>query len=232
MRPDLAESMEFMKPIVMFGVGKFADLIYFYFKHDSPFKVQAFTVDQAYLKETTFHGLPVTPFESLEKDFPPAEFDLFVAMGYNDLNQLRAARIRQVRAKGYKMVNYIHPRALISRDLMIGENCCFLENVLIQPFSQAGDGVVILPATNIGHNARIGDFCYISGTCCISAMVTFGPYCFVSLNTTFKPGIKVGQSAIIGAGALILSDVPDESVYIAKGTPQAPRSSKFYRKFI
>ena len=221
-----------MKPVVIFGIGGFADQALFYFRHDSAFNVKAFTVDQAYIKEATFHGLPVTPFETLTEKYPPSEYDMFVAMGYSDLNRQRAACCARVRAKGYKMVNYFHSSALIPKDLQIGDNCFFMEKVVFQPFSRVGDGVVVLTDTGFGHNAVVGDFCYISGGCCIAAMVSFGPYCFVSLNATFRPKVKIGQSVIIGAGALMLEDAPDESVYIAKGTPRAPRSSRLYQKFI
>lgn len=221
-----------MKPVVIFGVGAFAEQVLFYFQHDSRYQVQAFSVDQAYLKEATFHGKPVVPFETVEREFPPADFDMFVAMGYSDLNRKRAARIGQVRAKGYRMVNYIHSSALIAADLIIGENCFFYEKVVIQPFSRVGDGVVILTDTIIGHNARIGDFCYFSGGCTIAALVTFGAYCFMSLNVTVRPKVTIGQSVILAAGTLLLEDAPDESVYLAKGTERAPRTSRLYHKFI
>lgn len=221
-----------MKPVVIFGVGACAEQVLFYFRNDSPYRVAAFSVDQAYIKEASFHGQPVVPFETLERDFPPADFDLFVAMGYSELNQQRAGRIGQARAKGYRMVNYRHPSALIAADLAIGENCFFYEKVVLQPFSRVGDGVVILTDTIIGHNACIGDFCYFSGGCTIAAHVSFGPCCFMSLNATVKPNVTIGRSVIIGAGALILENAPDESVYIARGTPRAPRTSRLYQKFI
>lgn len=221
-----------MKPVVIFGVGGFADQVYHYFKYDSQFDVRAFTVDQKYMQATTLHGLPVTPFETINEKYPPSEYDMFVAVAYSDLNRQRAACCAKVRAKGYKMVNYFHSSSLIPPDLVIGENCFFMEKVVFQPFSKVGDGVVVLTDTGFGHNAVVGDFCYISGGCCIAAQVEFGPYCFVSLNATFRPNLKIGESVIVGAGALLLEDAPAESVYIARGTPRAPRSSKLYKKFI
>ncbi|MCA1808350.1 MAG: acetyltransferase [Kiritimatiellia bacterium] len=221
-----------MKPVVVFGIGDFAEQVLFYLEHDSPCQVAAFSVDQAYLRETSFKGRPVAPFETLERDYPPDDYDVFVAMGYNDLNRLRAERIALVRSKGYRMINYIHSSALIPNDLRIGENCFFLEKVVVQPFTRIGDGVVILTDTGLGHNADVGDCCYISGGCCIAAFVSFGPRCFVSLNATFRPGVKIGHSVIVGAGALMLEDAPDESVYIAKGTARAPRGSRLYKRFI
>lgn len=221
-----------MKPVVIFGIGAFADQTMFYFQHDSAFRVAAFSVDQAYIKEPTFHGKPVVPFETLEEEFPPTDFDVFVAMGYSNLNQHRAERIGLVRAKGYKMVSYLHSSVTVAPDLVHGENCFVSERIALQPFCRLGHGVVILTATATGHDVKFQDYCYVAGGCIIGANTTIGPYSFLSLNVTVRPNVTIGKSVILGTGALLLEDAPDGSVYIPKGTPRAPRSSRLYQKFI
>ena len=63
-----------MAKVIIFGVLDTAELAHFYLTHDSDHEVVAFTVNQEYLKETTFWGLPVVPFEEVELLFPPSEF--------------------------------------------------------------------------------------------------------------------------------------------------------------
>ncbi len=221
-----------MKPVVMFGIGAFAEQVYYYFREESPYKVVAFTVEEQYIKEEKFQGLPIVPFETIEKNFPPADYDMFIAVGYNNLNRLREIFFNEAKRKGYKMVSYVHPSAVLAKNFVMGENCYLLERVSALPFSRIGNGVIMHTDCGMGHHCYIGDFCFFSAACCISANVTFGPYCFISINTTFKPGIKIGHSVIIGAGALIMEDAPDESVYIEQGTPRAKRSSRLYKNFI
>ena len=50
------------KKLVIFGASNFAEVAHYYFTHDSPYSVAAFTVDASYLKESSFRGLPVVPF--------------------------------------------------------------------------------------------------------------------------------------------------------------------------
>jgi sugar O-acyltransferase (sialic acid O-acetyltransferase NeuD family) len=221
-----------MKPVVMFGIGAFADQVRYYFHEESPYKVVAFTVEQKYIKEEKFYGLPIVPFETVEKEFPPSEYDMFIAVGYNNLNRLREKIFNEAKQKGYTMVNYVHPSAVLAKNFVMGENCYLLERVSTLPFSRIGNGVVMHTDCGMGHHCYIGDFCFFSAGCAIAAKVTFGPYCFVSIHTTFKPGIKIGHSVIIGTGALILEDAPDESVYIEQGTPRAKRTSRLYKNFI
>ncbi|HMO17865.1 MAG TPA: acetyltransferase [Oligoflexia bacterium] len=221
-----------MKPIVIFGVGEFADQVFYYFKKESPYEVVAFTVESTYIKEEKFHGLPVLPFESIEIDFPSTHYDMFIAVGYNNLNRVREKFFLEAKQKGYKLVNYVHPSAFLAQNFLMGENCYLLQRISALPNSRIGNGVILHTDSGMAHDCYIGDFCFFSAGCCISANVSFGPYCFVSINTTFKPGIKIGHSVIIGAGSLILENAPDESVYIEQGTPRMNRSSKFYKKFI
>jgi hypothetical protein len=51
--------------VVIFGISQLASLAHFYFTHDSNYETVAFTVDQAYLSDTTYHDLPVVPFEDI-----------------------------------------------------------------------------------------------------------------------------------------------------------------------
>ena len=57
-----------MKPkkIVIFGESQLASLAHFYFKHDSPHEVVAFTVDKDYKTADEYEGLPLVSFETVE----------------------------------------------------------------------------------------------------------------------------------------------------------------------
>ena len=55
-----------MKKIIVFGVGEFADIAYYYFTHDTDIEVASFTVEPGYIDEDSFNGLPVIPFVVLE----------------------------------------------------------------------------------------------------------------------------------------------------------------------
>ena len=86
--------------LVIFGAGDIAQLAHFYLTRDSAYRPVAFTVDGAYVKESTFEGLPVVPFEEITSKFSPAENSMFVALSYSQVNQLRAAKYKEAKAKG------------------------------------------------------------------------------------------------------------------------------------
>ena len=115
-------SLSASKPLVIFGAAEIAEIAWFYFKHDAAFQIKAFAVDAQFIRESTFCGLPVVPFEDVQKEFPPAAHDLFVALSYAQLNRLRAERCAQAKAKGYALRTYVSSKATVCHDLVLGEN--------------------------------------------------------------------------------------------------------------
>ena len=66
--------------VIIFGNSDSAELAHYYLTNDSNYEVVAFTVNQEYLTEDTFHNLPVVPFENLESIYFPSEYLFFAPM--------------------------------------------------------------------------------------------------------------------------------------------------------
>lgn len=200
-----------MRKLVIFGAGAFAEIAHHYFTHDSAYDVAGFTVDREYLRESGFHGLPVVPFDEVPGHFPPAEHDLFVALGIGGVNRKRAAKVAEAERLGYALASFCSTRADVPAGLVLRPNTMIMERAGIQPYVEIGRDCIVWSATRIGFRTRIGDHCWMVSAIC-GESVTLGEGTFVGLNATVAPGITVGSHSIIGAGALILRDVADDSV--------------------
>jgi len=207
-----------MTDVVVFGLGKLAELAHFYFTHDSDYRVVAFTSDDGGIYGGRFIGLPVVPFDKVEEHYPPDKFKMFVAIGYTQLNTTRAEKYYVAKKKGYELVSYICSKATYWDDLSMGDNCFILENQVIQPTVKIGNNVIIWSGNHFGHNVVIGDHCYISSHVVLCGGVKVGPYSFIGVNATVRDEVIIGEKCVIGAGALILGDAPDKAVYVAKPT--------------
>ena len=206
-----------MKEVVIFGTGDIGQLAYFYFTHDSPYEIAAFTADKAFITENVLLGLPVVPFEEIENSFPPDRFDMFIALSYRDVNKLRAEKYFAAKRKGYNLVSYICSRSVRWEETEIGDNCFIFENQTIQPFVKIGNNVIVWSGNHIGHHSVIGDHCFISSHVVISGHVRIEPYCFLGVNSTIRDGITIARECVIGAGAVITKDTVEKGVYIGKG---------------
>lgn len=209
-----------MAKVVIFGAGKIADEAYFYLKNDSPYEIVAFTVDGQYLTDTQKLGLPVVPFEDVENKYPPSEFQMFVAVGYQDLNRFRAQKYNEAKQKGYRLASYVSSRASNVGEVEVGDNCFVLEFAVIQPGATVGSNVFIWSGNHVGHHASVGDHCYIAGNVVISGSTTVEPYCFIGVSAILGHEITIGRESFIGAGSLITKNVEPKSVYITGDTPK------------
>jgi sugar O-acyltransferase (sialic acid O-acetyltransferase NeuD family) len=216
--------------IVIFGTGEIAELADYYFTHDSNFDVAGFTVDGAFLGATEFRGRPVVPFERVTESFPPERYALFVAVSYSGINDLRAAKVAAGRAAGYRLISYVSSRATVFAELEANENRFILEDNTIQPFVRIGGNVTLWSGNHIGHHSVIDDDVFVCSHVVISGGVKIGQGSFLGVNATLRDHVTIGRKCIIGAGALVLEDLPDFSVVAPRGTERSPVPSTRLRR--
>jgi sugar O-acyltransferase (sialic acid O-acetyltransferase NeuD family) len=209
------------KQIVVFGVGQWAELAHFYFTHDSPHEVIAFTVDREYLVEDRFHDLPVVAWEDLEQHHPPAAASLFIPISFKRMSHHRADKLDEAKARGYDVVSYVSSKATTFADFECGENCFILEDNTIQPYVTIGRNVVMWSGNHIGHHTVIEDHVMITSQVVISGACRIGEHSFFGVNATVRDETVIGRETIVGAGTAIMADTEPYSVYKVKGTEPA-----------
>ena len=209
------------KSLVIFGTGDIAEVAHYYFSRDTSHAIAAFTVDRPYLTQDTFKGLPVVPFDEVAERFEPGSHEMFVALSYAGLNELRKSRFVAAKALGYRLASYLSSRCTLLNDGRVGENCFILENNVVQPFAVIGDNVTLWSGNHIGHHSVIGDHTFIASHVVVSGGVQIGESCFIGVNATLRDHIRVGDRCIVGAGAVLLADAEPEGVYVGEATPRA-----------
>src|SRR5580704_10262661 len=131
------------KELIIFGIGKIADVVYYYATEECGFTVVAFAVDESYKDQDNFHDLPVIAFHEIEKKYNPAKYDMFVAVGYHDLSKIREAKCKEARDKGYTLVSVVSPKANLPKNVVFGSNCFIMPPAIIHPYVTLGDNVFI-----------------------------------------------------------------------------------------
>ncbi len=211
-----------MKRLVIFGAGDMARIAQFYFSRDSEYEVAAFTVHERFVQSGESGGLPLVAFETVEERYPPDEFEMFVAVGYKQLNRVRAEVYRAAKKKNYRLATYVSSKAVYFGDVNCGDNCFILEANVIQPFVTIGNDVILWSGNHIGHDVVIEDHCFISSHVVLSGHVRVGEHSFLGVNACTKNGVTIGANCLIGPGAVILNDTKPGSAHVVKGTPESP----------
>lgn len=206
-----------MAKVIIFGIKDFAQLANYYLQNDSEHTVAAFSVNKDYIPgEGAFEGLPVEPFEDIEKKYPPAEFKFFAPMSPKGINKLRAGVYSQIKEKGYECISYISSKATKFNN-KIGENCFILEDNTLQPFTDIGSNVVMWSGNHIGHHGRIKDHVFFTSHVVLSGHCTVEPYSFFGVNATIRDGLTIAEGSLIAMDASVMKNTEPWGIY--KGNP-------------
>ncbi|MBU2623848.1 MAG: acetyltransferase [Proteobacteria bacterium] len=203
-----------MSKVILFGCGRGADIAYRYLKNDSEHQVLGFTVDAAYCKEKSYKGLPLVPFEEVERHFPPDDYKMLILLGFQQMNHLRADKYLAAKNKGYSFINYISSRAYSLEPLDIGENCFILDGQCINLDVSIGNNVVMWSCNQIGDNTVIGDHVWLSSHATIAGDAKIEDYSFLGVNVSISNHVIIAPETFIGAGAFIAQNTKKGSVYV------------------
>lgn len=215
------------KKIFIVGAGEFAEIAYEYFTHDSEYEVVGFCVNRAYINEKVKFGLPVVPYEEIEKHFPAEKYMAFVGIPASDLNRLRTKFYNDLKNMGYEFATYISSRAFVWRNAEIGENTFIFEDNTIQPFVKIGNNCILWSGNHIGHRTVIQDNCFVTSHAVISGYCNIGSGSFIGVNATLNDNITVAENCLIGSGSLIVKNTEPEKIYVGNPARAVPGKSSF-----
>ncbi|NIF31117.1 N-acetyltransferase [Enterobacter sp. Cy-643] len=118
--------------------------------------------------------------------------------------------------------------AVIFKNAKIGENCNICANSLIENDVIIGNNVTVKSGVYIWDGTRIEDNVFI-GPCVVFTNDKFprskihtDKYpeirikrnASIGANATILPGITIGENSMVGAGAVVTKDVPDNVVVV------------------
>ena len=214
-----------MEKVILFGNKSTAREIFLCLKLFSEYEVVGFTVDREYLESDTFCQLPVSPFDVVESTFPPDKHKMLIAVGYVQNNKIRRDRYFQSKERGYDLINFISPKAVMYPETEVGDNCFVGHGTVISPDARIGNDVFITSGCMIGHDVVIGDHCFFSSGVSVAGGVNIGPCSYLGTNATVRNKVSIGKECVIGAGAIVLENAGDRSVYLGEPATLLPISS-------
>jgi len=119
--------------------------------------------------------------------------------------------------EGYELATAIHPRAVIAADVSIGYGTVVMAGVVINSGAVIGDHVVVNTSALVEHGCQIKNGVLINAACCIAGNVIVERAATVEIGAIVASQVRIGAGAIVGAGSLVLKDVPAGT--LAYGNP-------------
>ncbi len=216
------------KKLIIFGAGKIAQAVSYYFERDSEYTIEAFVCDDAFVKVSEYCGKPLVPFSMMKDRYSPTGFSAFVAVGYQAMNRLRSDKVKELRMMGYSLASYRSGEA--KGNYTMGENSIVMDYAVIQPCVTLGNNVFVWGGAMIGHHADIQDDCWLTGGCLVGGITRLGAGSFLGLGATVGNEVLIGERCMLGAGIVVCKNIPDGTVLIAPNTePHRLNAEQFTR---
>lgn len=114
---------------------------------------------------------------------------------------------------GGELTSTISPKADIgSFGTSIAPGCNILSGTVITNDVTLKIGCLINPGCTISHDSVLGDFVQISPGVRITGNCLIDNYSQLGTNCVILPKVRVGKNVVVGAGAVVTKDVPDNSM--------------------
>ncbi len=101
-----------------------------------------------------------------------------------------------------------HPLSSVASDATLSQGCVIAQFAFVSLDSRLDPFVFMNTGAQAGHDCRIGKYVSIMPSVNVSGNVVIGGEAFLGVKATILQGLSVGESATVGAGSLVISDVP------------------------
>lgn len=159
----------------------------------------------------TVNGLPILGNDEWAFANLPGTVQFFCAIGES---KRRMELSEAFKNRGLRSATLIHSRANALESVAIGEGAFILAGATLTTGFILGKGCLINLNTSIGHDVFLGDYVTIHPGACLNGGVKVKECAEIGSNAVILPNIKIGKNSIIGAGAVVTKDVPDDEVWI------------------
>lgn len=210
-----------MKDLIIVGAGGFgreAMWVAERINEASPqWNILGFVDDNPDLKDATVGGYPVLGGVDFVTEYPDAYY--LCAVGASKVREMIISKINAL-LPNVRYAILIDPTVQMSKRIKIGEGTIICAGSIITVDIEIGKHVIVNLDCTIGHDATLRDFVTLYPSVNVSGNCVIGRCTELGTGTQIIQLKTVGESTIIGAGAVVVRDIPAKCT--AVGCPAKP----------
>ena len=139
-----------------------------------------------------------------------------VAVGQNSVRRACVERIA-VACPALRFPAVVHPSAVLASGVRLGEGTVVMAGVVINPGCVIGRHCIINTGSHIDHETHLEDYTSLAPSVVTGGNVIIGTGSAICLGAHVIHAVRIGSDVVVGAGALVLHDLPD--LCVAYGSP-------------
>lgn len=163
--------------------------------------------DDAELHGRQYGG--VTVLGGLEEINRFPQVQLLVCTGSGPTRRRIVRRLAVQGVNPSRFATVIHPSVQVPDSCTIGAGSVLLAQVALTTEVRIGRHVIVMPNVTLTHDDAVGDFATICAGVSLAGMVTVSEGAYLGSNASVREFAQIGVDAVLGMGAVLLSDLPD-----------------------
>ena len=197
-----------MKHLVIIGAGEFGREIYWHAKmsigYGKEFDIKGYIDDDFQPAVEKYQNLQKPLLSSID-DYRIEKDDVFIcAVGSI---KGREICVNKMKRKDAPFISIINRTSLIQGNVSIGEGSFIGPYTVIGDNVKIGNHVMLNTHSSIGHDAVLGDFTCVMSFVDITGCCNIGKKVFLASGCRMTPSTKIGDSAYVGIGSVVLRRV-------------------------
>ena len=140
----------------------------------------------------------------------------FVAIGKNDTRERVVNKLKMVMPNA-QFPSLIHQSSVIGISSKVGEGTVVMPKANVGPNSSVGAFCIINTSSSIDHDCYVKGFASLAPGVITGGNVKIGLRSAISIGTTIKHGVSIGDDTVVGASSYVNKNIEDKVV--AYGTP-------------
>lgn len=203
-------------PIVLIGAGGHARVVADIVRLSGRYSIVGFLDEVSPERRGTFwNGAPIlSGWDEIDGLFSSGVRAAFGAVGDCEARLRIADRLI---AKGFDLPVLHHPSAVAAGDASIGVGTVLVAGAIVNSGAHIGANVIINTAASVDHDCAIADGVHVAPGARLGGGVHVGRGAWIGLSAAVKDRVRIGAATLVGAGALVLTDLP--AGVVAYGVP-------------
>jgi sugar O-acyltransferase (sialic acid O-acetyltransferase NeuD family) len=196
------------KQILVYGASGHCKIVCATIEAMGKFQVVALLDDDPAKYGTVVFGYPVAGGrEQLARLVNSGVTQASIAVGDN---RQRVELGEMLAGYGFEFPAIVHPTAICLRGSTIGAGTFLGPSAWVGGDAVIGEHTIINLGSVVAHDCRIDYGAQLTPHVVLGGGVQIGEMAFIGLNATILPQTKIGARTIVGAGAVVTQDLPDD----------------------
>jgi len=142
-----------------------------------------------------------------------------IGLGGGDARFRRQIALHVLERHG-ELATVIHPAATISVSASLGAGSMLAAGAVVGPNARIGRFCIVNTSASVDPDDVLEDGVHLSPGVHLAGTVTCREDSFLGIGASVVPGVIIGRRSIVGAGATVIANVPDDMTVV--GTPARP----------